>query len=396
MKALMYILVIICFMDTFVQLPVVGPYALHLGASSLGAGLAIGMYSLTNMLGNIAAGRWIDRYGGKRVLLIGFILTSAILLLYSQVTNDTQLIAVRFLHGLAGGLLVPSVFTLISRHVPNERQGKSMALSGAAVGLAAIIGPATGGIMKAKLGFEAPFLTVAALLALGVILTIFIPRTEGGRSNRGKSSAERTDSQPSRLQPESSLRTLFSMRPVVQSYIAAFALMFGMGSLTFALPIKTDALEFGGQASGMMLSTFGVVAIMVFMLPTNRLFDRVAPLKLIMLGGGIVIASLLTLSLTTDQTMMYITMGVYGLGYALLFPSMNTLLIRHVSEADKGKAFGMFYAFFSLGVVGGSSGIGYLTSSYDTGLRIAGCVLAGLLIIIVVVGKVQIKVSERI
>ncbi|MBD8498095.1 MFS transporter [Paenibacillus arenosi] len=395
MKALMYILVIICFMDTFVQLPVVGPYALHLGASSFGAGLAIGMYSLTNMLGNIAAGRWIDRYGGKRVLLIGFILTSAILLLYSQVNNDTQLIAVRFLHGLAGGLLVPSVFTLISRHVPDERQGKSMALSGAAVGLAAIIGPATGGIMKAKLGFEAPFLTVAALLVLGVLLTIFIPRTESEQSSKGENNDGNAGSQLQVEQPESSFRTLFAVRPVVQSYIAAFALMFGMGSLTYALPIKTDVLEFGGQASGMMMSTFGMVAIMVFMLPTNRLFDRVVPLKLIMLGGGIVIGSLLALSFTTNETMMYVTMAVYGIGYALLFPSMNTLLIRHVSQKDKGKAFGMFYAFFSLGVVGGTSGIGYLTNSYDTGLRIAGAVLAGLLILIFVVGKVQVKVSER-
>ena len=42
-----------------------------------------------------------------------------------------------------------------------------MALSGAAVGTAAIVGPAFSGIMKATAGVEWVFITISILMALG-------------------------------------------------------------------------------------------------------------------------------------------------------------------------------------------------------------------------------------
>ncbi|GAA0137495.1 hypothetical protein YSY43_43360 [Paenibacillus sp. YSY-4.3] len=56
MKRLLYGIVMLCFMDLFIQLPVMGPFAKSLGAGSFVIGLAVGLYSLTNMFGNIAAG----------------------------------------------------------------------------------------------------------------------------------------------------------------------------------------------------------------------------------------------------------------------------------------------------------------------------------------------------
>ncbi|UHA75553.1 MFS transporter [Paenibacillus sp. 481] len=390
MRAFIYVIIIICFMDMFVQLPVIGTFAQGLGASSLGIGLAIGMYSLTNMFGNIAAGRWIDKFGGKRVLLSGFILTVGVLLLYPFVQTPEQLIGLRFIHGLTGGLLVPSAFMLASQNAGSHNQGKTMALSGAAVGLAAIIGPATGGILKAKVGMDTLFYMVAGLLAIGALLTMLLPRSSKAKQGDAAPLADRAGIAESTNAVELAeiavsaadaasgtqrkqtigFRELFTLKPVAQSYACAFALMFAMGSLTFALPLKADGLSFPAQTSGMLLSTFGIVAILMFLLPTNRLYDRVNPLRLMLVGGLVVTMALLLLSLFEHKTMMYAAMGLYGLGYALLFPSMNALLTRHVDEANRGKAFGIFYAFYSLGVVAGSSGIGAVTGDYDIAMRI--------------------------
>ena len=48
-----------------------------------------------------------------------------------------------------------------------------MALSGAAVGTAAIVGPAFSGIMKATAGVEWVFITISILMALGTIVSLF-------------------------------------------------------------------------------------------------------------------------------------------------------------------------------------------------------------------------------
>ncbi|WP_110931188.1 MFS transporter [Paenibacillus bouchesdurhonensis] len=376
MKRLLYGIVMLCFMDLFIQLPVMGPFAKSLGAGSFVIGLAVGLYSLTNMFGNIAAGYWIDRYGARTVLLLGFTLTAGVMLLYPLVSQPLHLIIVRFIHGLTGGLLVPSAFTLISHHASGQQPGRTMALSGAAVGAAAIVGPAVAGIMKAKFGLQPLFISTSILLALGgLLVALAIP------ASRVKQITRRLG--PATSDSLAGFEVILRKRPVVQSYIGAFSLMFAMGALTYALPLKVDELGFAAQISGLMLSTFGVVAIIVFVMPSNRWFDRVSPLTLMYCGGAVIMLALLLLSFFNDQMLMFAVMGLYGFGFSLLFPSMNALLMNNVSVESKGRAFGLFYAFFSLGVVAGSSGIGALTANYDIALRmaagfilLAGCVVA--------------------
>lgn len=378
MKRLLYGIVMLCFMDLFIQLPVMGPFAKSLGAGSFVIGLAVGLYSLTNMFGNIAAGYWIDRYGARAILLLGFVLTAGVMLLYPLVTQPLHLIIVRFIHGLTGGLLVPSAFTLVSHYASGQLPGRAMALSGAAVGAAAIVGPAVAGITKAQLGLTPLFIGTSILLALGALLSaVAVPASRVKQITRKLQS-----SSPHSM---AGFEVILRKRPVVQSYIGAFSLMFAMGALTYALPLKVDELGFSAQISGLLLSTFGVVAIIVFVLPSNRWFDRISPLTLMYSGGAVIMLALLLLSFSNDQMAMFAVMGFYGFGFSLLFPSMNALLVNNVSAESKGRAFGLFYAFFSLGVVAGSSGIGALTANYDIALRIAagfillaGCVVASL------------------
>ncbi len=56
-------------------------------------------------------------------------------------------------------------------------------------------------------------------------------------------------------------------------------------------------------------------------------------------------------------------MMIYGIGFAILFPSINALLVENTTDDNRGKAFGLFYAFFSLGVVAGSFTVGAIGAS---------------------------------
>ena len=69
---------------------------------------------------------------------------------------------------------------------------------------------------------------------------------------------------------------------------------------------------------------------------------------------------MLFLSQVEELNYLYIAMAIYGIGFAFLFPSINSLLIDSSSPEFRGKAYGYFYAFFSIGVVAGSGVIGFL------------------------------------
>mgnify|MGYP001351504599 CR=1 FL=1 len=74
-----YFVILVSFIDTFSQLPIISPYAQGLGATPLLIGIVVGIYSFSNIIGNIFAGFWIDKDGAKRVLYIALALTGLIL-----------------------------------------------------------------------------------------------------------------------------------------------------------------------------------------------------------------------------------------------------------------------------------------------------------------------------
>src|SRR5699024_12717316 len=121
---------------------------------------SVAVYSLTNMVGNICGGHWIDRYGRKRMLFTGMLFAGIILLFYPLAQTGWQLFIIRFFHGLAGGVLIPAAFAYVGDQTKAGSRGKAMALTGACIGTAAIIGPAVGGIMAARSKADYVFILV--------------------------------------------------------------------------------------------------------------------------------------------------------------------------------------------------------------------------------------------
>src|SRR6185437_9205756 len=81
------------------------------------------------------------------------------------------------------------------------------------------------------------------------------------------------------------------------------------------------------------------------------------------------------LSQIEELNFLYIAMGLYGIGFSFLFPSINSLLIDSSEPEFRGKAYGYFYAFFSIGVVVGSSLIGALDLKFQGAFILTGIIL---------------------
>ena len=141
-KIILYLVIVICFLDLFIQLPIITPFALELGASEFMAGIVVAMYSLFNMIGNIAGGYMSDKFGRRNTLLFGMIMQIFFVLIYTTTPSIGILLAVRAIHGFSSGLLTPAAFSLIADISRKSAIGKSMALTGVAIGTAAILGPA--------------------------------------------------------------------------------------------------------------------------------------------------------------------------------------------------------------------------------------------------------------
>lgn len=367
----LYIIIVIAFLDTFSQLPIIAPFAQSLGATSLLIGLIVGMYSLANMGGNIIAGQWIDKFGRKKILVIGLFSVSICLIGYAFVTTPQQLLLVRFLHGIGGGLLVPAAFAFLGDHSRTATRGKTMAFSGACVGISAIIGPAFGAIITRTLGIDWVFYIISALFLVTAIFVMIILK-----ENFSTKQTEKT-----KFDTEATLK-LLRLPPLINAYIGAFSLMLTLGILAYMLPFKITASGQSIAFSGILMSSFGIVAILFFVLPTNQIFDQVKREKMVIVGMLFVTGSLVILSLFELIFILFIAMFFYGIGFACIFPSVTALVIDHSNKHERGRAFGLFYAFFSLGVVVGSFIVGALNTPPNQGLFIGAFIMLCLALIV--------------
>src|SRR5690606_35773137 len=133
-----------------------------------------------------------------------------------------------------------------------------LALSGAVVGFAAIIGPAFGGIMKATAGISWVFIIIGILMLATAAITFFaLPQQDAKMSRRIDSKTAKT-----------SVFHLMKNLPLSLAYLGSFALMFSQGVLAHMLPLKIDELRLGDETSGLLMSTFALTAIFIFILPT--------------------------------------------------------------------------------------------------------------------------------
>lgn len=343
------VVVLVSFFDNFSQFPVIAPYARSLGADPAVIGAVVAVYSATNLGGNVLAGYFLDRFGRKRLLVLGLLAAGSAVLLYATAQTPRQLMAVRGIHGLAAAILAPAAFTLLGDLFPKEKRGRVMGVNGALIALAAMVAPAVSGVIRDRWGFDAVFIAVAGLLLITAGLAHLLVRE-----------THRPD--PANTPPPRVLLTLLGRKPLLLSYLAALALPFGLGTLVTYLPLRLEDLGYHGAQIGAAFSAFALVALLVMASPASRAGDvrgRLGPTGLGLLFVGV---SLPFLGASVRLEPVLASMALFGLGFGLIFPSANAQVADATRPAERGTAFGLFYAFYSLGVVLGATASGFLAS----------------------------------
>jgi EmrB/QacA subfamily drug resistance transporter len=119
-----------------------------------------------------------DRYGRRRIFVVGavgFALTSAFC---GIAQNPGQLIAARVLQGVAGALLTPGSLAIIEATIRHEDRAKAIGSWSGLGGVAAAIGPFVGGWLVQYASWRWAFFLNLPLAALTVLLAVrTVPET---------------------------------------------------------------------------------------------------------------------------------------------------------------------------------------------------------------------------
>src|SRR5581483_548360 len=125
-----------------------------LHASISGLEWTVNAYTLTFAVLLLMGAALGDRFGRKRLFLIGMAIFTAGSAAAALAPSIDGLIAARALQGLGGAIVTPLTLTLLTEAVPAQRRGLALGAWGGISGLGVALGPLVGGAVVEGISWQ--------------------------------------------------------------------------------------------------------------------------------------------------------------------------------------------------------------------------------------------------
>ncbi|MEW6671474.1 MAG: MFS transporter [Thermodesulfobacteriota bacterium] len=363
--------------------PMFAEYHWPMTIIQLGASINLIMYALSSIL----AGRLLDRFAPRGIMIAGILLTSAGLLLASQVRTPLGLYlsyGVLVGAGTAGcGMVVNSV--TVAKWF-NRYRGLAIGISSMGIGIGTMLMAPLASYIVKHLGWRSGFLSIGMLMVIvGILITWTLmgksgPEQmgllpDGDKPAGGSVSVPAPGSPPEKTSLKPILETSQFWILVICNVLAVMTVMMTFNcQIAYAINRGINDLE--------AAAALGIVGVTG---SCGKLFfgwfcDRVRDAKYSAATGFIIMAvGMMFLFKAETVATLYIFALIYGFGYGSLAPVMPYMISDRFDRRVFGSAYGLLI-FFANGV-GGSIGPvlgGYIfdtTGSYGPGWLICIVIL---------------------
>lgn len=391
-------------------------------------------YTLTFAALLLTAGAWSDRYGGRRVFLLGLWCFAALSGISALAGSIGVLIGLRALLGVAGALLVPTSLALIANTytVPAER-AKAMGVWAALSGTGLVAGPVVGGLLTDAFGWQAIFLVNVPFALISIVITTkhapeTVRKTGRGTDLTGQISAvaalagltygliqsgplgwgspevlaaiavfvvatvifvlAQRRPETERVSPMLPLR-IFRSRTFSLGLLAGAIVNFGLSGVLFVLSLYFQGTRhFSPSLAGLAFLPLTIPTAFnpIF---TGRLVARVGPrgpavAGFLMMAAGTTIQALFNGDTVAETVIALAGLALLGFGVSFAIPSLLTAVVGSVPRELAGIGSGALNSARQTGAVLGVAVLGALLSSTTAsaaGARTALIVAGGLLLI---------------
>jgi MFS family permease len=153
------ILCIISYMDrTNISFAMAGGMSKELAMSASFSGFAAGIFFIGYLFLQVPAGQLASRGIAKKFLTWSMVAWGVLCIVTTFIQNETQLVILRFILGVAEGGMLPVALTIISNWFPDHERGRATAIMIMFVPIANIISGPIAGMLVQHLGWRQLFM----------------------------------------------------------------------------------------------------------------------------------------------------------------------------------------------------------------------------------------------
>lgn len=328
-----------------IVIPIFPFYVEQFGVGGTGLGIMMALFSIMQFIFSPFWGSLSDRYGRKKILLLGVLGNAVAQFLTGLAGNFPMLLVARTLGGILSAATMPTAMAYISDSTTERDRGAGMGLIGAAMGVGMVIGPGLGGWLAGD-SLSTPFFLAGALSLVAVALIwAILPES--------LAEAKRTTGQVKLSGPKMGELWQALLGPLGFLMFLAFLVNFALANFEGVFGLYADArYNYGPAEVGTLLMVVGVISTVVQMGltgPATRKFGEMWVIIASLVGSAV---GFWLMTLAEGVGMVYLTVAFFVFANAMLRPAIMSLTSKR-AEGGQGMALGLNNAFQSLGRVVG-------------------------------------------
>lgn len=360
-----------CYFSTSMRLPVVPLYARTLGITTAQIGIFNAAFFLMAGLRSLPMGAVSDRAGSKPVAAAGVTILAATAFALLLCDTFGALTMAYLFFGIGTAAFGPTMMSFVARISPPTHLGRSYGWYTTALFCGMSLGPAVGGFMAQRTGFEPVFAFIGSTLLCFLAALVFCLPMETSSTKKDAAAPEE----------KSSFYDLFKNRPLMACWLNTLIACFGLGMFISFIPLHA-------QNAGLNVKEIGLVFFAQGLcngfsrIPFGHLSDKV-PRRgvLVMIGmvGYTVSLAGFGASLTLGQFLGYAVLS--GCSMGLAFTSVGALIAEVVPTESRGAAMGGYNTCIYFGMMLSSAcmggiiqNIGFAAGFYLTALLNAAAI----------------------
>ncbi|WP_420441453.1 MFS transporter [Candidatus Palauibacter sp.] len=341
-----------------IVLPLLPFYAEEMGASPRWVTLIIASFSITQLLSAPIWGRFSDRLGRRRLLLIGLFASALSYLLFALADNLWLLLVSRATAGAAGGTLgIAQAY--VADSTEGEERARGLGFIGAASGLGIMLGPAIGGFFS-RFGLGVPGYVAAGLCLLNLMAAVvFLPESRHFRS--GKADASKGEAATILLWAKSLFR--FPLRVLLLVYVLTIGCFTSMTSVLALYAERVFAMTAADM--GLVFTLAGGVTVIVRGGLVGRIVKRFGEPNTVRAGCALLALGVGAIPFLADRWQLWLLVPSWAAATGLIFPSLHALISRNTDEHSQGSVLGGSQVAGGLGRVVAPLAAGWLFELYS-------------------------------
>lgn len=340
--ATVFLVVFVDLIGFGIVIPLLPMLSEEFGASPVLVGFTVASYSIMQFLFAPIWGGISDRYGRRPIILLSLMGSTASYVIFALSQSLEMLIISRMLAGTFAGN-ISAITAYITDITDESNRTKGMGIIGAAFGLGFIAGPVIAGLLS-PWGHAAPGFAAFCICLLNLLAALkFLPESLPPEKRAG----------------EFHLRKILGggwSEALASADICKLLLIvlisntaFTLWEVAFALFVKdSPVFGYGMREFAFLVAYVGVMVAFVQGGMIGKLSKRFGEPGLLKSGLLVFAIGVGTLPLSPGLTVLMITLGIMGLGSALIRPPTYSMISKHAAEHSKGSVLGTAQSVSSL------------------------------------------------